>query len=390
MVARGLNEKSRARAVLWPCKINQQRPGLHGFAQFCRAPARPHPAAGRCFPPFPMTHPDRLAAFVALGHRLAALTPAEINALAARARNQNAWFDEPSVTAAVAGLARLLADEPLRRWAARYPTEPTAPRRVGVVMAGNIPLVGFHDLLCVLLSGHALLAKLSTDDTVGMSWLIRELTGLEPRFANAVQVLPRLNAADAFIATGSDNTARYFEYYFGQRPHLIRRNRTSVAVLTGQETDAELARLGPDIFQYYGLGCRNVSKLFVPAGYDFVPLLDALQTCEGVLHHHKYNNNYDYNKSILLVNRVPHYDTGFLLLTRDPKLVSPISVLYYAEYASEIDLVDQLTDVAAQTQCVVSAGARFAGSLPFGQAQSPGVSEYADGVDTMEFLAQLP
>ena len=336
-----------------------------------------------------MTYSERLAAFVALGQRLNTIAADELTALAARARNQNAWFDAPSVTAAVAGIAHLLAEEPLRRWAARYPPEPTTVRQVGVVMAGNIPLVGFHDLLCVLLSGHVLLAKLSADDTVLMTWVMEELMQLEPRFGECIKVLPRLNAADAFIATGSDNTARYFEFYFGKKPHLIRRNRTSVGVLTGQETSAELARLGPDIFQYYGLGCRNVSKLFVPTGYDFVPLLDALQTCEGVLNHHKYNNNYDYNKSILLVNRVPHYDTGFLLLTRAPGLVSPISVVHYAEYASEIDLVDQLTDVAAQTQCVVSAEGRFAGSLPFGQAQSPGVSENADRVDTMEFLAQL-
>ena len=337
-----------------------------------------------------MNHSDRLAAFVALGLRLAALSPDEITTLAARARNQNAWFDEPSVGNAVTGLAHLLAEEPLRHWAARYPPEPTTVHKIGVVMAGNIPFVGFHDLLCVLLSGHVLLAKLSADDTVLMTWLLEELTRLEPRFADAIQVLPRLNAADAFIATGSDNTARYFEYYFGKKPHLIRRNRTSVAVLTGQESGEELAQLGPDIFQYYGLGCRNVSKLFVPTGYDFVPLLDALQSCEGVLNHHKYNNNYDYNKSILLVNRVPHFDNGFFLVTRDPKLVSPISTVYYAEYGSEIDLVDQLTDVAAQTQCVVSASGRFAGSVPFGRAQAPDVDEYADRVDTMEFLAELP
>ena len=336
-----------------------------------------------------MTHSERLAAFVALGQRLNTIAADELTALAGRARNQNAWFDAPSVAAAVAGIAHLLAEEPLRRWAARYSPEPTTVRQVGVVMAGNIPLVGFHDLLCVLLSGHVLLAKLSADDTLLMTWVMEELTQIEPRFNEFIRVLPRLNAADAFIATGSDNTARYFEFYFGKKPHLIRRNRTSVGVLTGQETGAELARLGPDIFQYYGLGCRNVSKLFVPTNYDFVPLLDALQTCEGVLNHHKYNNNYDYNKSILLVNRVPHYDTGFLLLTRAAGLVSPISVVHYAEYASEVDLVDQLTDVAAQTQCVVSAEGRFAGSLPFGQAQSPGVSEYADRVDTMEFLTQL-
>ncbi|WP_210516252.1 aldehyde dehydrogenase family protein [Hymenobacter terricola] len=337
-----------------------------------------------------MNHAERLAAFIALGQRLATLPADELTTLAARARNQNAWFDEPSVTAAVAGIAHLLAEEPLRRWAARYPPEPTTVHRIGVVMAGNIPLVGFHDMLCVLLSGHVLQAKLSASDTVLMTWAIEGLTRLEPRFADFIQVLPRLNEAEAFVATGSDNTARYFEFYFGKKPHLIRRNRTSVAVLTGQETSAELALLGPDIFQYYGLGCRNVSKLFVPEGYDFVPLLDALQVCEGVLNHHKYNNNYDYNKSILLVNRVPHFDNGFFLITRDPKLVSPISMVYYAEYTSEIDLVDQLTDVAAQTQCVVSAGGRFAGSMPFGQAQSPGVAEYADRVDTMEFLAQLP
>ncbi|HEX8327246.1 MAG TPA: acyl-CoA reductase [Hymenobacter sp.] len=337
-----------------------------------------------------MHHSERLAAFVALGQRLATLSPDEITTLAARARNQNAWFDEPSVAAALAGLAHMLAEEPLRKWAGRYPPEPTTVHHIGVVMAGNIPMVGFHDLLCVLLSGHVLLAKLSADDTVLMTWLMEELCRIEPRFTDAIKVLPRLNAANAFIATGSDNTARYFEFYFGKKPHLIRRNRTSVAVLTGEETSAELALLGPDIFQYYGLGCRNVSKLFVPTGYNFSPLLDALQTCEGVLNHHKYNNNYDYNKSILLVNSVPHYDNGFFLITKDPKLVSPISTVYYAEYASEIDLVDQLTDVAAQTQCVVSAGARFAGSLPFGQAQAPGVAEYADRVDTMEFLARLP
>ncbi len=336
-----------------------------------------------------MNHSERLAAFVALGQRLATLSPDELTTLAARARNQNAWFDQASVANAAAGLAHLLADAPLSQWAARYPAEPTTVHPIGVVMAGNIPMVGFHDLLCVLLSGHVLLAKLSADDTVLMLWLMEELTQLEPRFTDFIKVLPRLNAADAFIATGSDNTARYFEFYFGKKPHLIRRNRTSVAVLTGQETREELAQLGPDIFQYYGLGCRNVSKLYVPTDYDFVPLLDALQDFGTVLNHHKYNNNYDYNKSILLVNRVPHYDTGFLLLTRSPALVSPISVVHYTEYAGEIDLVDQLTDVAAQTQCVVSAGGRFAGSVPFGQAQSPGVTEYADRVDTMEFLAEL-
>jgi len=336
-----------------------------------------------------MNHSERLAAFAALGQRLATISTDELTPLAARARNQNSWFDLPSVTAAVRGIAHLLAEEPLRHWAARYPPEPSTVRQIGVVMAGNIPMVGFHDMLCVLLSGHILLAKLSADDTVLMLWLMEELTTIEPRFKEAIQVLPRLNAADAFIATGSDNTARYFEFYFGKKPNLIRRNRTSVAVLTGQESDSELALLGPDIFQYYGLGCRNVSKLFVPEGYSFVPLLDALQICEGVLNHHKYQNNYDYNKSILLVNGVPHFDNGFLLITRGLALVSPISVLHFEEYAHEVDLVDKLTDSAERIQCVVSAAGRFAGSFPFGRAQNPGVADYADGIDTMEFLATL-
>jgi hypothetical protein len=334
-----------------------------------------------------LNHSARLAAFAALGRRLATLSEDEIADLATRARNRNAWFDLPNVRAAITGIAHLLAEPELSRWAGRYRAEPTEPRKVGVVMAGNIPLVGFHDLLCVLLSGHTLLAKPSKDDTVLMLWIAKELTDIEPAFTERIQFVERLNAADAFIATGSDNTARYFEFYFKSRPHLIRRNRTSLAILTGHETPEELAELGPDIFQYYGLGCRNVSKLYVPEGYNFVPLLDALQTWHGVLNHHKYQNNYDYNKSIMLVNAVPHFDNGFLLLTESAALVSPISVVHYSTYTQEIDLLDQLTDVAAQTQCLVSAGGRYPGSFPLGRAQNPGVGDYADGIDTMEFLA---
>jgi hypothetical protein len=334
-----------------------------------------------------LNHSARLAAFAALGRRLATLSEDELIDLAARARNRNGWFDLPNVRSAINGVVHLLEEPMLSRWASRYRPEPPTPRQVGVVMAGNIPLVGFHDMLCVLLSGHTLLAKPSKDDDFLIRWVANELTQIEPAFAERIQFLERLNAADAFIATGSDNTARYFEFYFKSRPHLIRRNRTSLAILTGREAPEELAQLGADIFQYYGLGCRNVSKLYVPEGYDFVPLLDALQPWHNVLNHHKYQNNYDYNKSILLVNAVPHFDNGFLLLTEMPALVSPISVVHYSTYSQEIDLLDQLTDVAAQTQCLVSAGGRYAGSFPFGRAQSPGVDDYADGIDTMEFLA---
>ncbi|RYU79039.1 acyl-CoA reductase [Hymenobacter persicinus] len=336
-----------------------------------------------------MNHSDRLAAFIALGHRLQNLSAAEITELAARARNQNNWFDEPNVQAALLGVAALLEEHTLRQWASRYPAEPAESRRVGVVMAGNIPLVGFHDLLCVLVSGHQLLAKPSSEDRLLMRWVADELIKLEPRFAERIAFVERLNEADAFIATGSNNTARYFEYYFSKKPHLIRRNRTSLAILNGQESAAALAALGRDIFQYYGLGCRNVSKLYVPEGYRFDALLDALEPWHTVLHHNRYQNNYDYNKSILLVNSVPHFDNGFLLLTPGAALVSPISVLHYGTYQSEVDLVDQLTDVAEQIQCIVSDAHQYPGSFAFGQAQSPTVSDYADGIDTMAFLAEI-
>ncbi|GAA4387409.1 acyl-CoA reductase [Hymenobacter koreensis] len=337
-----------------------------------------------------MTHSERLAAFVRLGHRLLALSDDELLNLVARARNHNPWFDERNVRAGVAGVAHLLDENALTGWAGRYPLEPAvAPRNVGVVMAGNIPMVGFHDLLCVLLSGHTLLAKLSADDNILLRWVANELVSIEPRFQERLQFVELLRNADAYIATGSDNTARYFEYYFSKKPHLIRRNRSSLGVLAGLEPREELAAFGADIFQYYGLGCRNVSKLLVPAGYDFTPLLDSLQPWEFVLDHHRYNNNYDYQKSLLLVNRVPHLDTGFLLLTESMQLVSPISVLHYSQYADNDDLQQQLAEIAPQTQCVVSVGGWYAGSVPAGRAQQPGVHEYADGVDTMAFLTAL-
>ncbi|WP_400191118.1 acyl-CoA reductase [Hymenobacter sp. B81] len=336
-----------------------------------------------------MIHSERLAAFARLGARLRTLTDDELQSLTARARNHNPWFDLDNVRAALAGVAYLLDASALTAWAGRYPSEPVQPRRVGVVMAGNIPLVGFHDLLCVLLSGHTLLAKLSADDNILLRWVANELLAIEPRFGPSLQFVELLREADAFIATGSDNTARYFEYYFGKKPHLIRRNRSSLGVLAGLEPREELAAFGADIFRYYGLGCRNVSKLLVPAGYDFTPLLDSLQPWAHVRDHHRYNNNYDYQKSLLLVNGVPHLDTGYLLLTESMQLVSPISVLHYSEYQDEADLRQQLADLAPRTQAVVSVGGWLPGSVPAGRAQQPGVAEYADGVDTMAFLTGL-
>lgn len=283
----------------------------------------------------------------------------------------------------------MLDETQLRTWLAAYNLENLQPRKVGVVMAGNIPLVGFHDLLTVLLSGNYLYAKLSSEDTFLPKWLVHQLVSIEPGFKDFVVFVDLLKDVDAVIATGSDNTARYFEYYFSKKPHIIRRNRSSLAVLTGFESPEELAKLGGDIFQYYGLGCRNVSKLFVPEGYHPEALFQALEPYKWVLDHHKYANNYDYNKSILLVNQTPHYDNGFLLLTENKQLASPISVIHLETYVSQEDLKQKLAALKNKIQCVVSALGWYQGSVPFGEAQCPTVDQYADNVDTMAFLAGL-
>ena len=336
-----------------------------------------------------MTLENRIAAFVQLGNRLKNLTPDELENLAARARSANPWFDLPNVTAAFQGIATLVEEQYLREWLFVYDFPETEPKKVGIVMAGNIPLVGFHDLLSVLISGHHAMIKTSSTDPHLVKFVIEELLKIEPRFEEAITFAEILKEADAIIATGSDNTARYFEYYFASRPHIIRKNRSSMAILTGFESKEELHRLGQDIFQYYGLGCRNISKFFVPEGYRFDSFYEAIEDYKTVLDHHRYQNNYDYNKSILLVNRVPHFDNGFLLLTENPQPVSPISVLHYETFNGLPDLYRKMAEAEAKTQCVVSSSGWYPKSFVFGQAQNPMVWDYADGVDTLAFLADL-
>ena len=344
-----------------------------------------------------MNRQQRIDAFVALGERLRdPARQAERDEAAYRANSKNNWFDPANVHRALAAIAdQMLTREALTDWLGRYPAEPGTSRWVGVVMAGNIPAVGFHDLLCVLISGHNLMAKLSTVDELLMRFLIQTLTEVEPAFADRIRIVDRLNDADAYIATGSDNTARYFTYYFAKKPNIIRRNRTSVAVLTGVEDTTQLNLLGDDILTYYGLGCRNVSSLFVPDDYDgqpydFVPLLATLEPRLGTyLGQHRYQNNYDYNKSIYLINGVPHLDNGFLMVTEQPGLVSPISVVFYQTYRNLDHLNELLTQSAEKIQVVASAAGWYPGSVPFGQTQTPALTDYADGVDTMAFLNGL-
>lgn len=334
-----------------------------------------------------MTINDRINAFKELGERISEMDDNTRERLHSEAAGRNPWFTARSIDLALEGIQHLLKDN-LEAWALSY-TFNGPGRRVGVVMAGNIPAVGFHDLLCVLVNGHTLVAKLSNKDRVLINFFVESLCAIKPEFQHQIRLVDQLKDIDAVIATGSDNTARYFEYYFSKYPHIIRKNRTSVAIIQGDETEADLDSLAVDIFSYYGLGCRNVSKLFVPKEYDLSTLLNHFEKYPDLIHHHKYRNNYDYYKSIYLVNKEPHLDNGVLLLKEDPSLVSPISVVFYEYYENVNQLDDRLNELEQKIQCTVSKNGSWPNSLLFGRAQFPGLRDYADGVDTMQFLAGL-
>jgi hypothetical protein len=332
-----------------------------------------------------------ISAFSALGDYL--LNPDEklTNAIYAE-QHYNAWFTTANVSKAVAAIGKLLNTVNLTKWVSGYSIDSTIDvKNIGLILAGNIPLVGFHDVLCVLMSGNKAIIKASAQDVRLITLLLTKLSEIEPAFNDRFQFVDRLTNFDAVIATGSNNTSRYFEYYFGKVPNIIRKNRNSLAVLDGTETTAQLLKLGHDIFDYFGLGCRNVSTILVPADYNFEIFFKGIEPYHKVIDHHKYHNNYDYNKSIYLVNGDEHLDNGFLLLKKDARWVSPLAVLYYQTY-DDIKTVESLIEEnTEQIQCVVSAlplnvQAQIA---DFGQSQQPGLTDYADGVDTMQFLVNL-
>ena len=329
---------------------------------------------------------ERIEALNELGNELNNLSKQELNEWADKAGNENRWFTEEAVGMAVHGLSKMLQKDSLDRWVENYIFENT-PKKIGIVMAGNIPAVGFHDLLSVLISGNIALIKLSSQDKILIPMVTDLLIAIEPQFEAQIQYVAKLENMDGVIATGSDNSARYFKQYFGQQPNIIRKNRTSCAVLTGKESDDEIMALGKDIFTYYGLGCRNVSKLYVPKDYDFVHLLDRLESYSDIINHSKWVNNYDYNKSIYLVNREPHLDNGFILLKESTEMVSPLSVIFYEEYADMKELQSTLASHENKIQCI--AGSSTSKSIKFGDTQFPEVWDYADGVDTLEFLQEL-
>ena len=301
-----------------------------------------------------------------------------------KAYRQNAWFIPEFIEEAALNIAdRFLVPSLLQDWAARYdvPVTQQNPKTVGIVMAGNIPLVGFHDLLCVFISGHKAMIKPSSKDDTLMRHIVTKLAEWNAAVNEHVSFAERLSGCDAYIATGSNNSGRYFDYYFGKYPHIIRRNRTSVAVLDGNETAAELQLLAKDMQLYFGLGCRNVTKLFVPQGYDFVPLLDILRRYSYFLDFHKYKHNFDYHLALLIMGNKFYMTNDSIIFTENTSPFSPVSQVHYEYYTG---LNPALTESDADIQCIAGRG-----HVPFGAAQSPALDDYADGVDTMQFLTAL-
>ena len=301
-----------------------------------------------------------------------------------KAYSENQWFLPEFIDLAAKNIAeRFISNRALNELIERYhiPAEIPAPKKIGIVMAGNIPMVGFHDLLCVIMSGHYALVKTSSKDQVLISHLVQKLKQWNPEAP--VNMGDMIKGCDAYIATGSNNSSRYFEYYFSRFPHIIRKNRTSVAVLTGKETREELEKLADDVYLFFGLGCRNVTSILVPEGYDFIPLLEAFRKYNHLAENHKYKNNYDYNLAMHILNNTYYMTNGSILLVEDASPFSRISQLHYSYYTNEQEARDSLKN-NGDIQCVVNEG-----STRFGQSQVPGICDYADGVDTMAFLKVL-
>lgn len=334
----------------------------------------------------------RIIAFAKLGEVLEKKTECRLLQAIIKAEEHNGWFTEENILFSISALSEMLKEEKLKKWIAMYPSlcyPIPEVKPVGVIMAGNIPLVGFHDFLCVLISGGKFCGKLSSDDRFLLPAIAEILIEIEPGFKNKIVFYSsdaRFKRGElyAYIATGSNNSARYFEYYFRNYPYIIRRNRNSVAILDGSETDEELKKLGKDIFQYFGLGCRNVSKIFVPEDYDMDKFLSAIVDFGNIIHHNKYFNNYHYYRSIYLLNKEKFIDNNFLLLKESKQTASPVANLFYERYKTLQKLSERLYEEKENIQCIVSKR-----HVPFGKSQMPEPWDYADGVDVMKFLLGL-
>jgi hypothetical protein len=352
-----------------------------------------------------MNLPQRINAFVKLGEFLSQFSneiiqkkeTVEHNAMFFEgfkhqlklAEENNGWFTKENMAYAINGWANSLTPKNLNKWLSEYNMEIAAPKKVAIIMAGNIPLVGFHDFLSVLISGHHALVKQSSNDKHLLPYLAKYLEYVEPGFKGTITFTDdKLDGFDAVIATGSNNTARYFEYYFKGKPSIIRNNRNSVAVLSGKESLEDLQALSEDIFRYYGLGCRNVSKLFVPKNYNFELFFNAMYHWHPIIEKTKYANNYDYNKAVYLMSEFDMLENGFLMIKEDESYASPIATVFYEYYETPEQLKNKLNQQKDAIQCVVSNGF-IENEIAFGHTQKPQLWDYADDVDSIEFLLTI-
>jgi hypothetical protein len=305
------------------------------------------------------------------------------------AKEHNGWFTKENIYFALEGWSNSLNNSNINKWLSKYNFNNVNTKKVAIIMAGNIPLVGFHDFLSVLISGHSVLVKQSSNDNKLLPFLAKYLEYVEPGFKGKIEFTEeKLEGFNAVIATGSNNTARYFEYYFKDKPSIIRKNRNSVAVLDGSETEDQLKALSEDIFRYYGLGCRNVSKLFVPKNYNFDNFFKGIYDWHSIIEQQKYANNYDYNKAVYLMSEFDMLENGFLMIKEDTSYSSPIATVFYEYYDSKTALQEKLMNENNLVQCIVAAG--FSDNeVSFGETQRPELWNYADDVDTIAFLLTI-
>ena len=315
-----------------------------------------------------------------------------LEALMHRTFHNNQWFTIENQQLAIDAIVQqFLQKDKLLSWCKNYPVKevPTL-KKVGLIMAGNIPLVGFHDLLTTFVAGHQAIIKLSDKDKFIIPYLIQLLGKLDERALAFFEVVERLKNFDAVIATGSNNSARYFEAYFGKYPNIIRKNRNGIAVLKGNETKEEIRALGSDVFRFFGLGCRNVSKIYVPQDFSFDTLLGVWHENKSIILNHKYKNNFDYNYALLMINKEPFLANGCLILKEDKAIPSRIASLHYEYYSNEAELSRELVTQNDQIQCVIAnSPLPEISTINFGEAQIPALADYADGVDTLQFLVEL-
>ncbi|CAI8410012.1 MAG: Uncharacterised protein [Flavobacterium sp. SCGC AAA160-P02] len=305
------------------------------------------------------------------------------------ASENNAWFTSDNILFSLENWSKSLTNKNLKEWTSREIIQEKSTKTVAIVMAGNIPLVGFHDFLSVLIHGHKVLIKLSSNDKYLLPFLAKYLEYIDPYFKGKIIFTEnKLENYEAVIATGSDNTARYFEYYFKHKPNIIRKNRNSIAIIQGNETEEDLENLSEDIFRYFGLGCRNVSKLFVPKGYDFDQFFKGIYPKHNIINNLKYANNYDYNKTVYLMSEFDILENGFVMIKQDTKYSSPIASIFYEYYDNTIDLKNKVREDSDKIQCIV-ANNFIDNEVKFGQTQYPRLWDYADGVNTLQFLSKI-